>query len=269
MMVSYFRAGIDVNMKVVFLFIAVAFSLLLCPGIALSQPVVAAPVSAAVAGDERYSDDMVADLYADEDGVEVVNDPLQSVNRCLFWFNDKCYFYVFKPLARGFRVVPQPVRNGLRNVFDNLRAPRDTINALLQLKGKRAATQFTRLLVNSTIGVLGFFDVAESCWSLERKEEDFGQTLAFYGVGEGFYVVLPFLGASTLRDGFSLVPDGYADPVYWLSDYPTTLASKGVKTINTLSLDKDNYESIVEEQLDPYLFVRDAYIQNRRFDVGD
>lgn len=218
--------------------------------------------------DDLYSNSLADDLYADDDGVEV-SDPLVSVNRGIFWVNDKCYFYILKPIARGFRLVPQPVRNGVRNVFYNLRSPLDTINALLQLKFKQAVTQLSRLVVNSTVGVLGFFDVAGNYYNLDRKEEDFGQTLGFYGIGEGFYVVLPLLGPSTLRDGIALVPDGYTDPIYWLADYSINLVGKGVKTINTLSLDNDSYESIVEEQLDPYLFVRDAYLQHRRFNVAD
>jgi len=221
--------------------------------------------------DDLYNDREIADLYGDlyaDDEFEV-SDPLVTVNRGIFWVNDKGYFYILKPLARGFRVVPQPVRNGLRNVFYNLRSPLDTVNALLQLKFKQAVTQLSRLVVNSTVGILGFFDVAGNYWDLERKAEDFGETLGFYGVGEGFYVVLPFLGPSTLRDSIALVPDGYADPVYWLADYSTNMACKGLKTINTLSLDNDSYESIVVEQLDPYLFVRDAYIQHRRFNVAE
>lgn len=216
-----------------------------------------------------YQLEIIDDLYADDNGEFEVNDPLVTMNRGIFWVNDRCYFYLFKPIARGFRVVPQPVRNGLRNFFYNLRSPLDAVNALLQLKLKQAVTQLSRLVVNSTVGILGFFDVAGTSCNLERKEEDFGQTLGFYGVGEGFYVVLPLLGPSTLRDGVALVPDGYADPVYWLADYSTTLACKGLKTVNTLSLDNDSYEGIVAEQLDPYLFIRDAYVQNRRYNVSD
>ncbi|MDY0191326.1 MAG: VacJ family lipoprotein [Desulfuromonas sp.] len=240
---------------------------LLTPSLPLAQdtPTTAvAPAADMAAG--AYSDGLFDDLYADDEGVES-HDPLVTLNRGTFWVNDKCYFYLLKPLARGFRIVPLPVRNGLRNIFYNLRSPIDTANALLQLKFKQAGTQLSRLLVNSTVGVLGFFDVAGNYYKWERKEEDFGQTLGFYGVGEGFYLVLPLLGPSTLRDGIALVPDGYADPIYWLADYPTTLVSKGVKAINTLSLDNDSYESIVEEQLDPYLFVRDAYLQHRRYNV--
>ena len=228
-----------------------------------------AGVAETIAPIDLYADDPFDDLYADDAGFSVVNDPLETLNRGLFWFNDKCYFYLLKPVARGFRVIPQPVRNGLRNMFYNLMSPLNALNALLQFKFKQAADETTRLLVNSTVGVAGFFDPAYNYWGLDRKEEDFGQTLGYYGVGEGFYLVLPVLGSSTLRDGLSLIPDGYADPIYWFASYPTVLISRGVKGVNVISLDKDNYESIVAEQLDPYLFIRDAYTQNRRFKVAE
>lgn len=216
-----------------------------------------------------YADELFEDLYDSEDEESVVNDPLETLNRGTFWFNDKCYFYLVKPVAKGFRIVPPPLRNGLRNVFSNLRTPLNAINALLQLKLELAAAEVSRLLINSTLGIAGFFDVAKKYCAIEGKNEDFGQTLGYYGVGEGFYVVLPILGASTLRDGVALVPDGYADPLSWLVNYETNIVCKGIKGINRLSLDKDTYESVVAEQLDPYLFLRDAYVQNRRCNVND
>ncbi|MEA3465640.1 MAG: VacJ family lipoprotein [Thermodesulfobacteriota bacterium] len=218
---------------------------------------------------EQGDDDFFEDLYGDDGDVDAIADPLETFNRGMFWFNDKCYFYVLKPLACGFRVVPEHVRTGLGNMFDNLKSPLYAVNAFLQFKFKRMASETTRLVVNSTIGLAGFFDLADSLWGLEKKEEDFGQTLGYYGVGEGFYLVIPVLGASSLRDGLSIIPDGYADPIYWLANFEATLACKGVSMVNRTSLDRDTYESIVEEQLDPYLFVRDAYTQHRRGKVAD
>ena len=218
---------------------------------------------------EQGDDDFFDDLYGDDDEVDEIADPLETFNRGMFWFNDKCYFYVLKPMARGFRVVPEPVRVGLGNMFDNLKTPLHAINALLQFKFKRMASEVTRLVVNSTIGLAGFYDPANAYWGVEKKEEDFGQTLGYYGVGEGFYLVIPVLGASNLRDGVSIIPNGYADPVYWLTTFETSLVCKGVSIVNRTSLDKDSYESIVEEQLDPYLFIRDAYTQHRRAKVLD
>lgn len=239
--------------------------------------VLAAPCSAKSFNDsgdssplaEQGGDDFFDDLYGDDDDVDEIADPLETLNRGMFWFNDKCYFYVLKPVARGFRVMPEAVRTGLGNMFDNLKSPLHAINALLQFKFKRMANELTRLVVNSTIGLAGFFDPADSYWGLERQEEDFGQTLGYYGVGEGLYLVIPVFGASNLRDGLSIIPDGYADPIYWLATFETALACKGLSIVNRTSLDRGTYESIVEEQLDPYLFVRDAYTQHRRAQLID
>lgn len=209
-----------------------------------------------------------SDLYADEEGSEIY-DPFEKINRGTFWFNDKCYFYLVKPIARGFRVVPTPVRTGLGKMFDNLKSPLRAVNALFQLKFKQAMDETTRLVVNSTIGVAGFYDPAASYWQIKKKDEDFGQTLGYYGIREGFYVVIPLLGASNVRDGLSLIPDSYADPLPWFVGSKTALALNCGQIVNRVSLDKDTYESIVDEQLDPYLFVRDAYTQNRRAKVID
>ena len=213
--------------------------------------------------------DLYGDLYGDELSESPTGDPLEVVNRGMFWMNDKMYFYLLKPVARGFRVVPEPARVGLGNMLDNLKSPIRAANALLQLKVKDSGTELGRLVINSTLGIFGFYDAADTIWSIKKKEEDFGQTLGYYGVEEGFYLVLPFLGSSTLRDGLSLIPDTYADPVFWSVSEKAALGIKGTGVINTLSLDKDTYESIVNEQLDPYLFVRDAYLQNRAAEVAD
>lgn len=218
---------------------------------------------------DLYADDLFADdLYADEEE-SAVYDPLEQLNRGTFWFNEKCYLYLFKPIARGFRIVPLPVRTGLGKMFDNLRSPIRAFNSLFQGSFKQAGTETTRLVVNSTLGLAGFYDPADHFWNLKKKDEDFGQTLGYYGVGEGFYVVLPLLGASNVRDGLSLVPDSYAAILPWWTRFEVSVALKGGEAVNRISLDKDTYESIVAEQLDPYLFIRDAYTQNRRAKVVD
>jgi len=249
----------------------ISIVLLLC----FAVPVVSAelPVDSQVAAEaefanEPYDDLYDDDLYADDEDTEV-SDPLESLNRGTFWFNDKCYFYLIKPIARGFRIVPQPVRTGIGKMFDNLKSPLRAANSLLQFKFKQVGREVTRLAVNSTIGLAGFYDPADALWQIKKKDEDFGQTLGYYGVGEGFYVVIPLLGASNVRDGLSLIPDSYADPIPWLVDSKTAMALTGGSIVNRISLDKDTYESIVVEQLDPYLFIRDAYTQNRRAKVID
>jgi phospholipid-binding lipoprotein MlaA len=208
----------------------------------------------------------------DDDTVLEVYDPLEPINRGIFWFNDKMYFYVMKPLARGFRYVPEPWRVSLKNFFNNLQAPVTIVNATLQGKFADAGNELTRFATNTTLGIGGLFDPSKEHFGIRPKEEDTGQTLGYYGVGPGPYLVLPFLGPSNLRDGVSLLADTRLDLAYYIwgkgkdnYDYYGILA---FKMINNLSLDKDTYEGIKKDALDPYLFVRDAYAQYRQSQIN-
>lgn len=214
-------------------------------------------VAADHSGDADFEDDF------EEEEIEVF-DPIEPVNRAIFGFNDKFYFYIFKPMAKAYRVVPGPVRVSAANFFTNLFTPTRFVNALVQFKFRDAGNELTRFLVNTTVGGAGFFDPAGKHAGLAKKEEDFGQTLGRYGVGEGFYLVLPFLGPSNVRDGIGLLADGALNPIYYLGI--SDLEKVGLRayySVNAVSLDKDTYESIKKESLDPYLFVRDAYHQRR------
>jgi phospholipid-binding lipoprotein MlaA len=206
--------------------------------------------------------------FMDDDDITTLDvyDPLEKINRGIFWFNDKMYFYVLKPVARGFRYVPEPWRVSLKNFFNNLRAPVTIINATLQGKFADAGNELTRFATNTTLGIGGLFDPEH--FGIRAKEEDTGQTLGHYGVGPGPYLVLPFLGPSNLRDGIGRFADSRMDLTYYLwgkdknnYDYIGAIA---IRVINNLSLDKDTYEGIKRDSLDPYLFVRDAYAQYRQ-----
>ena len=208
-------------------------------------------------------DDDLSFLYEEDEPVEVY-DPLEKFNRGIFWFNDKAYFYVMKPVAKGWRwLAPEPLRLGIRNFFSNLRAPIRFVNAALQGKFRDAGHELTRFGVNTTLGIGGLFDPAKEHFGIEKKMEDTGQTLAHYGVGAGPYLVLPFLGPSNFRDGFGLLGD------YYFSLVPVVFEHRGywiaitTDILNFLSLDKDTYEDIKKDSLDPYLFLRDAYGQYR------
>jgi len=216
------------------------------------------------AGSEDTYDDDLSFLDDDDATAVDVYDPFETFNRGVFWFNDKAYFWVMKPVARGWRwLAPEPLRLGIRNFFSNLRAPIRFINAGLQGKFADAGHELTRFGVNSTLGIGGLFDPAKAHFGLDKKIEDTGQTLAHYGAGPGPYLVLPFLGPSNVRDGlgtlgdiyFSLVPVLFQNRYYWIAI--------STDIINFLSLDKDTYEGIKRDALDPYLFLRDAYEQYR------
>ncbi|NLC70493.1 MAG: VacJ family lipoprotein [Desulfuromonadaceae bacterium] len=212
---------------------------------------------------ETPEDDLLFSDPFGEDLQEIrIADPIEPVNRAFFWFNDKLYFYFLKPVARTFRLVPERERLAVDRFFSNLSAPVRFVNSLLQLKIKDAGSELGRLCLNTTVGMGGLLDPAKSL-GMNKKEEDFGQTLGHYGVGQGFYLVLPFLGASSLRDGFGRVVDRFLDPQTYLLNTWERLGSTGLEQVTFFSLDKDTYESIKREALDPYLFMRNAYAQRR------
>lgn len=204
------------------------------------------------------------DLFAEEDVVEVA-DPVEGVNRVLFAFNDRLYFWLLKPVARGWRVVPEGVRISVANFFSNLTAPARVVNDTLQGKIGQAGNEIMRFVINSTAGGLGLFDVARHDPVLARKPaEDFGQTLGRYGVGSGPYLVLPVLGPSNVRDAVGWGVDFFLDPFTYLTDGIVHYGVKSGDVVNDTSLDRDTYEAIKRDSLDPYLTIRDAYDQHRR-----
>jgi len=196
-----------------------------------------------------------------------VYDPLEPLNRGLFWVNDKLYVFILKPVARVYRIVPERVRVSVSNAFSNITAPVRMVNALLQLRGETFWNELARFELNTTIGLAGLFDPARTYFSLERRDEDFGQTLGHYGTPAGPYLFLPFLGPSNIRDSAGTGVDLFLNPLTYLTSHWTFLERYGLKTgegINRLSLDKDTYEAIKRDSLDPYLFIRNAYAQHRQ-----
>ncbi|MDX1696787.1 MAG: VacJ family lipoprotein [Thiohalobacterales bacterium] len=213
-------------------------------------------------------------LFDEADFIEVY-DPLEPVNRAIFWFNDKVYFLVLKPVARGWRYTPEPLRISIDNFFTNLKAPVRILNTGLQGKFGAAGRELTRFFTNTTLGIAGLFDPAAEHFELQPQDEDTGQTLGVYGVGSGPYLVLPFLGPSNLRDGIGRIPDAYLNLAWYLwkkdagSDNYDYLGARAADVINFTSIDKDTYEGIKRDSLDPYLFMRDAYEQYRRNQIAN
>lgn len=194
-----------------------------------------------------------------------INDPIEPFNRGMFWVNDKLYFYLLKPIARGYRVVPEPARQSVSNFFSNLGTPVRFVNSVLQLKFADAGTELGRLVVNSTVGIAGLFDPAKKYLGWRKKDEDLGQTFGNYGVGNGFYIVWPLLGPSSARDTVGLAGDFFLDPLHYVEIKPLErVALKGLEHETRLSLDKDTYEAIKRQALDPYLYVRTTYAQHRK-----
>ena len=199
----------------------------------------------------------------------LVADPIEPVNRAFFVFNDRFYFWLLKPVARGYAfVVPEFVRIGIRNVLTNVVMPVRLVNSLLQGKVKGAGRELARFTINSTIGMAGLFDTAKNDWKIETSEEDTGQTLGAWGLGHGAYLVLPFLGPSSLRDAAGLGADTFFNPQTYLVDFETGVAIRAGKAVNDTSLHMGEYEDIKAAAIDPYLAVRDGYVQYRQGQVA-
>jgi phospholipid-binding lipoprotein MlaA len=214
--------------------------------------------------DSGLNDDLFEDLDEKEEKLKI-SDPFEPLNRISFWFNDRFYFLLFKPVARAYRVVPEPARVSVSNFFSNLKAPARFVNSLLQLKFKDAGNELSRFVINTTVGIGGLFDPAKKWAGVKIKEEDFGQTLGHYGIGPGNYVVLPLLGPSNSRDGFGKLVDILLDPIFYnVDNFGQYFAIKTFDGLTAASLDKDTYESIKEQALDPYIFMRNAYEQRRK-----
>lgn len=196
-------------------------------------------------------------------------DPLEPLNRAVFRFNDTADRVVLKPVATGYKqAVPSVVRRGVSNFFDNLKDAWSSVNSLLQLKGEAAGNNFSRFLVNTTIGLGGVLDVATEM-GIERQTEDFGQTLGHWGVGPGPYIVLPLLGPSTLRDTLAIPLDAYGNFIPSIQDTGIRDVVTGLQLIDRRARLLSATNMLDQVALDPYLFGRDVFLQVRRNAVYD
>jgi phospholipid-binding lipoprotein MlaA len=243
------------HMQVVFLFL-IAFTLLGFPAVNgyFGNRLLAANGSVAVENDEPSG------------GQVIVHDPYEKLNRVMFTVNDKAYFWIFKPVGTIYAAYfPPGFRAAVRNGFHNMLFPSRFVNCTLQGKMDKAGAETVRFLINSTIGVGGLFDVAEHEFSIHSYEEDFGLTLAHFGAGTGPFMMVPVIGPSNPRDLFGYVVDSFMDPMYyipaavWVS--PTVKAGK---IVNNGSLKIGEYEDFKKSALDPYIAMRDAYVQHRQ-----
>lgn len=214
-----------------------------------------------VLGDPIFEDD-----FTFNDPAFSIKDPLEPMNRVFFTFNDKLYFWVLKPVNRGYSaVLPADIRLCIGNFFTNLASPIRFINNLLQGEGKDAGIVLGRFVINSTLGILGLGDPAYVDFDLEPQQGDFGQTLGKWGFGEGIYLLWPGLGPSSVRDTFGFAGDYFMHPYPYLSeDFVRDIVYYTVRQINTLSLSPNVYEELIRISLDPYVASRQAYYEYRR-----
>ena len=197
------------------------------------------------------------------------DDPLEGMNRGIFWFNDQVDNYVLEPTARGWdKIAPDRLQKSLSNFFHNLGFPIVAVNGLLQGKFVQSASDVGRFAVNTTVGFLGFFDPASE-WGLEQHNEDFGQTLGYWGVPPGPYLVLPFFGPSDPRDTVGLAADSFSIVFASFIPFYYTFGASGVDLVNHRALVLREVRQIKEASFDYYVAVRNAYTQRRAALVSD
>jgi len=195
-------------------------------------------------------------------------DRFERTNRAVYRFNDSLDRHIARPLAKGYvKTVPQPVRSGVSNFFHNLFYPTVIVNDLLQAKLKSFASDTARLVLNCTIGIGGLFDPA-SQMGLPAGDEDFGQTLGKWGVPPGPYMVLPIFGPSTVRDTVGFVGDQFTDPKTYVNNIYLSVGLSGMSLLDRRAqlLSTDD---VLARAYDPYVFVRNAYLQRREYQVKD
>jgi phospholipid-binding lipoprotein MlaA len=192
-------------------------------------------------------------------------DPFESYNRAMYAFNDSVDNAVLRPVAQTYQdYMPDIAQTGISNFFDNIGDLTNMVNNLLQFKIENAVSDFGRILWNSTVGIFGLIDVATHM-GLQKHDEDFGQTLAVWGVPDGPYLVLPLLGPSTIRDTVGLVGDIYVDPLFAIEEEGNVYWGLVILRFIDTRADLLSASRVLEEAaIDPYIFVRDAYLQHRR-----
>ncbi len=216
-------------------------------------------------GDDEFYEDG-EDEWEDELAAPVgFTDPLEPVNRFFFVFNDKLYDWVLKPVADGYSfLLPHGVRQGIANFFTNLGAPVRLLSSVFQGNSDKSGVIVERFFINTTLGMLGFIDVAQSKFNLPPQKSDFGQTFGRWGFGGGPYFCLPLLGPSSLRDTVGMGVDIVVAPTkYIYEEWQGRVSLYSVETVNNLSLHPDLYDDLRRMTLDPYVAVRQAYYDYR------
>jgi len=206
----------------------------------------------------------------EENEVVTIADPIKPWNTAMYHVNDKFYFWLLKPVSKGYStVVPEDIRLSVSNFFENITTPIRFVSSLLQLNMKKAGNELVRFIYNTTAGVGGLADVAKTDLDIKRQDEDLGQAIGHYGVGHGFYIVWPVLGPSSLRDTVGMVGDWFLDPVYYVNPFEASLGIAAYDKVNETSFHIGDYEDLKKSAIDPYVSVRDAYIQHRKKQVEE
>ena len=229
-------------------------------------------LAAGMASPATSADEALQPPIADaEQDVSDDYDPWQRFNEKMFFFNhDILDRYVLKPVATGWgKVLPDVGKRGLDRAFDNLGMPKRLVNNLLQGRFRGAGRELARFGVNTTVGVVGFLDVARAQLHIEKSDADTGETLGVYGLGPGPYLVLPALKPLTVRDGIGYGVDGLLDPFGYVTPFLATTGISLVKQVNERSLNLQIFQDVEDSVLDLYSAVRNGYLQRRRRSIEE
>jgi len=258
----------------IFLYISILFIFLGCSSVDVDLPT-ENDINSTQESSQDFDD---FDDFDDEMDIEKVYDPFIGYNRFMTGFNDLLIQNIFQPINHGYMYITHvEVRNSIGKFFSNIYYPMHLLNNLFQGKVDGALIETGRFMINSTVGILGLFDPAQSHFGLRPKKEDFGQTLGFYGVGAGPHIVIPVFGPSNLRDLISIIPDAAISPF----DYTTRswwtvtdtvegfLAVKFIEKFNKMSLQSAQYDQVKHDSVDLYPYLRDIYEQKRIKDIEE
>jgi phospholipid-binding lipoprotein MlaA len=231
--------------------------------------VIAEPEQKPAEGQKASAEPEISEEEKEEATIQIA-DPIRPWNNAMYHFNDKLYFWVLKPVSKGYStVIPEDMRIAVSNFFHNITTPVRFVSNILQLKIGKAGNELLRFVYNSTAGVCGLADAAKADFGIPRQEEDLGQALGSYGIGHGFYIIWPFLGPSSLRDTVGLVGDTFLDPVTYVNPLEASVGITAYDEVNTVSLHIGDYEDLKKSAVDPYVSIRDAYLQYRKKKVEE
>jgi len=221
-------------------------------------------------GSGKAGTDPLDDDFFSDDHIVTIADPLEGWNRLMFKFNDKMYIWVLRPTTNVYKAaLPADIRGCIDNFFINISAPVRMANSLLQGRFRDAGAELSRFAINSTLGVAGLADVAAIDFHIDRRRADFGQTLGRYGVGSGLFICWPLLGPSTLRDSVGMAVDTMANPTTYIDKNVTeTISLNATQMVNKLSVSPDIYGELKKISFDPYVAMRQGYIDSRRAMIG-
>lgn len=219
-------------------------------------------------------DDLFADEFEESEQTATIHDPIEGFNRAIFNFNDGFYKHLAKPFANTYsNIMPDPAEKGIGNFFYNAKFPSRFVSNVFQARFGEAGKETGQFLVNTTAGIGGLFKVSDEFEELDTNKEDFGQVLGSWGMGHGFYVVLPFIGPTSLRDFVADFADDAVEPIpspnSLIDESSDRILLRGIEFINELPYLMDLYDSMSRSAIDSYASVRDAYAQRRARQVAE